>query len=143
MGFIAHDLLIKRLKKAGYYVCQFTPSLWRHGWRSTDFTLVVNDFGIKSNYLQMAYSSQEDRSLCVAWEHLLRKRGPTTACPEDTTNLCTCQNFWVLPCPIILRLDMIDLDEAGTCVEMCDHRVSKAYISVRLCKPGLDRHSEK
>ena len=29
-GFLANELLSKRLEKAGYYQCQFTLGLWRH-----------------------------------------------------------------------------------------------------------------
>ena len=46
-GKIANELLIKRMRKAGYHPCQFTPGLWRHVWRPVTFTLVVDDFGIK------------------------------------------------------------------------------------------------
>ena len=46
-GRIANQLLVKRMRKAGYHPCQFTPGLWRHVWRPITFTLVVDDFGIK------------------------------------------------------------------------------------------------
>ena len=46
-GLIANELLKKRLTKAGYYDCQYTPGLWRHVWRPITFALVVDDFGIK------------------------------------------------------------------------------------------------
>ena len=46
-GLIANELLKKRLAKAGYYDCQFTPGLWRHVWRPITFALVVDDFGVK------------------------------------------------------------------------------------------------
>ena len=46
-GLIANNLLKKRLTKAGYYDCQFTPGLWRHVWRPITFALVVDDFGVK------------------------------------------------------------------------------------------------
>ena len=46
-GRIANQLLTKRMRKAGYHPCQFTPGLWRHVWRPITFTLVVDDFGIK------------------------------------------------------------------------------------------------
>ena len=32
-GKIANELLIKRMRTAGYHPCQFTPGLWRHVWR--------------------------------------------------------------------------------------------------------------
>ena len=46
-GKIAHELLKKRLAKAGYHPTQFTPGLWKNVWRPITFTLVVDDFGIK------------------------------------------------------------------------------------------------
>ena len=46
-GLLANNLLAKRLSKAGYYQCQFTPGLWRHVWRPVTFSLVVDDFGVK------------------------------------------------------------------------------------------------
>ena len=44
---MVHDLLKKRLDKAGYFPVQLTSGLWRHVWRPVTFTLVVDDFGIK------------------------------------------------------------------------------------------------
>ena len=44
---LANQLLSSWLERAGYYQCQFTPSLWRHTWRPITFTLVVDDFGVK------------------------------------------------------------------------------------------------
>ena len=46
-GKIAHELLKKRLTKAGYHPTQFTPGLWKHVWRPITFTLVVDNFRIK------------------------------------------------------------------------------------------------
>ena len=46
-GKLANDLLKKRLAMWGYYPVQFTPGLWRHVWRPTTFTLVVDYFGVK------------------------------------------------------------------------------------------------
>ena len=46
-GKKSHDLLKKRLAKAGYHPTQFTPGLWKHVWRPIAFNLVVDDFGIK------------------------------------------------------------------------------------------------
>ena len=41
-GKIANDLLKKKIR--GF---RTTPGLWRHVWRSTTFTLVVDEFGVK------------------------------------------------------------------------------------------------
>ena len=46
-GKLAHNLLTKCLNPYGYFPCQFTSGLWRHKWRPTTFSLVVDDFGIK------------------------------------------------------------------------------------------------
>ena len=47
-GKIDNDLLKKRLEWDGYYATQFKPGLWIHAWRPLNFTLVVDDFGFKS-----------------------------------------------------------------------------------------------
>ncbi|KAL7480205.1 hypothetical protein ACHAW6_011039 [Cyclotella cf. meneghiniana] len=47
-GILANKLLASRLDADGYYQCQFTPGLWRHKWRPITFSLVVDDFGVKT-----------------------------------------------------------------------------------------------
>ena len=47
-GFLANKFLAKRLAKASYYQCQYTPGLWQHMWRPNTFCLVVDDSGIKT-----------------------------------------------------------------------------------------------
>ena len=47
-GLLANKLLAKRLNHFGYYHCQYTPGLWRHAWHPITFSLVVDDFGIKT-----------------------------------------------------------------------------------------------
>ena len=46
-GILAQELLEKRLSKRGYYQSKLVPGLWRHEWRPVQFTLVVDDFGVK------------------------------------------------------------------------------------------------
>lgn len=46
-GILANKLLKKRLAKHGYYEVTHTPGLWKHITRPIQFTLVVDDFGIK------------------------------------------------------------------------------------------------
>ena len=46
-GILANQLLRKRLKPHGYYEVQHTPGLWRHESLPIQFTLVVDDFGVK------------------------------------------------------------------------------------------------
>ena len=45
---IPNNLLKKKLDWDGYYATQFTSGLWRHVWIPLNFTLVVDDFGFKS-----------------------------------------------------------------------------------------------
>ncbi len=47
-GLLANKLLTSRLDTHGYYQCQFTPGLWRHKWRPITFSLVVDNFGVKT-----------------------------------------------------------------------------------------------
>ena len=46
-GLLANQLLEKRLNKAGYRQSKLVPGLWKHDWRPIQFTLVVDDFGVK------------------------------------------------------------------------------------------------
>ena len=46
-GRLANKLLEKRLNKEGYYQSKLVPGLWKHKTRAIQFTLVVDDFGVK------------------------------------------------------------------------------------------------
>ena len=46
-GLLANELLEKRLNKRGYRQSKFVPGLWKHDWRPIQFTLVVDDSGVK------------------------------------------------------------------------------------------------
>ena len=46
-GILAQQLLEKRLKKHGYRQSKYTPGFWKHDKRPIQFTLVVDDFGVK------------------------------------------------------------------------------------------------
>ena len=46
-GRIANDRLTTHLAKSGYRPVPITPSLWTHDTRPVDFSLVVDDFGVK------------------------------------------------------------------------------------------------
>ena len=47
-GILANKQLREKLLPAGYYEVAHTPGLWRHVTRPIQFTLVVDDFGIKN-----------------------------------------------------------------------------------------------
>jgi hypothetical protein len=46
-GLLANELLKKRLNKHGYRQSKLAPSLWKHDTRPIQFTLVMDDFGVK------------------------------------------------------------------------------------------------
>ena len=46
-GRLANTLLKQHLATCGYMECMHTPGLWRHNFLPVQFTLVVDDFGIK------------------------------------------------------------------------------------------------
>ena len=47
LGKLAKDLLRTRMEDAHYYETAKTPGLWRHTWRSIQFILIVDDFGLE------------------------------------------------------------------------------------------------
>ncbi len=46
-GLLANKLLEKCPNKQGYQQSKLVPGLWKHNTRRIQFTLVVNDFGVK------------------------------------------------------------------------------------------------
>jgi hypothetical protein len=46
-GLIANELLEKRLNEHGYQQSKLVPGLWQHNTHPIQFTLVVDDFGVK------------------------------------------------------------------------------------------------
>ena len=46
-GILANKLLRKRLATFGYIEVPHTPGLWKYIWLPVQFTLVVDDFGVK------------------------------------------------------------------------------------------------
>ena len=63
-GLLANELLEKCLDKNGYIQSRLVPGLWQHKWRPIQFSLVVDDFGVK-------YFGREhaDHLLSVLKEH--------------------------------------------------------------------------
>ena len=52
-GRLANDYLHEKLRPAGYFEVNHTPGLWKHVSRPIQFSLVVDNFGVK-------YSRKED-----------------------------------------------------------------------------------
>ena len=47
LGLLANKLLEKRLNKRGYHQSKVVPGIWKHKWHLAQFTLVMEDFGVK------------------------------------------------------------------------------------------------
>ncbi len=69
-GALANQLLRQRLAPAGYFEVPHTPGLWKHVSRPIQFSLIVDDFGVKYvgeeharhllTHLKHSYSVSED-----------------------------------------------------------------------------------
>ena len=46
-GLLANKLLEKRINKRGYQQSKLVPGFWTQDWRPVQFTLVVENFGVK------------------------------------------------------------------------------------------------
>ncbi|KAL7482914.1 hypothetical protein ACHAW6_008568 [Cyclotella cf. meneghiniana] len=49
-GSLGHNLLEQNFNKAGYCQSQIVPGLWKHDTRPIQFTLIVDDFGVKYSW---------------------------------------------------------------------------------------------
>ena len=58
-GRLANDYLREKLRPAGYFEVKHTPGLWKHVSRPIQFSLAVDDFGVK-------YSRKEDVDHLIA-----------------------------------------------------------------------------
>ena len=71
-GLLANELLEKRLNKNGYRQSKLVPGLWKHDWRPVQFTLVVDDFGVKyvgeEHALHLKQTLENDYSVTTEWE---------------------------------------------------------------------------
>ena len=71
-GILANKLLRKQLKPHGYYEVNHTPGLWRHVTLPVQFTLVVDDFGIKyqgeENAMHLINALREEYEIDVDWK---------------------------------------------------------------------------
>jgi hypothetical protein len=46
-GILANNLLCYHLVAKGFYKAASTPGLWHHKWHPIQFSLIVDDFGVK------------------------------------------------------------------------------------------------
>ena len=71
-GLLAQELLEKRLKKHGYTQSKLIPGFWTHKWRPIQFSLVVDDFGVKyqgkEHAKHLMNALKEDYEISEDWE---------------------------------------------------------------------------
>ena len=71
-GLLANELLEKRLNKRGYHQSKLVPGLWKHKWRPVQFTLVVDDFGVKyvgkEHAQHLKDTLEENYTVTTEWE---------------------------------------------------------------------------
>ena len=69
---LANELIQKRLNKKGYRQSKFVPGVWKHDWRPVQFTLIVDNFGIKyvgeEHALHLKQRLENDYSEITEWE---------------------------------------------------------------------------
>ena len=70
-GLLANELLEKRLNKHGYYQNKLVPGLWAHKTRPIQFSLVVDDFGVKyvgeEHALHLKAALEENYKVTTDW----------------------------------------------------------------------------
>ena len=71
-GLLANELLEQRLNKCGYRQSKLVPGLWKHDWRPVQFTLVVDDFGVKyvgkEHALHLKQTLTADYAVTTEWD---------------------------------------------------------------------------
>ena len=71
-GILANKLLRQRLELHGYYEVEHTPGLWRHRTLPIQFTLVVDDFGVKyinkENALHLINALKDEYEIKTDWK---------------------------------------------------------------------------
>jgi len=71
-GILANKLLRQRIHPHGYYEVAHTPGLWKHISNPTQFTLTVDDFGVKyvgkDNVLHLIKALRQHYELEEDWE---------------------------------------------------------------------------
>ena len=70
-GKLANNYLRAKLASTGYYKLSYTPGLWKHTSRPVEFTLVVDDFGVKyvgeKNIQHLIQTLKKDSTISKDW----------------------------------------------------------------------------
>ena len=71
-GLHVNDPLENILNKRGYRKTKLLPGLWKHNWRPVQFTVVVDDFGVKyvgkEHALQLKQTIEDNYTVTSEWD---------------------------------------------------------------------------
>ena len=74
-GILANKILRERLKPHGYYKLPHTPGLWKHVTLPVQFTMVVDNFGVKytgkENIQHLINALKETYEISEDWDGTL------------------------------------------------------------------------
>ena len=94
-GLLVNELLEKRLNKNGYYQSKYMPGLWKHEWRPVQFTLVVDDFGMKyvgkGHALHLKQTLEKDYTVTTEKMDDNTLASHSTGTTNDDKCICRCQ----------------------------------------------------
>jgi len=72
VGFLASELLKKRLNNDGYQQSKLVPGLWKQDWFPVQFMLVVVNFGVKyvgkEHALHLKAALEDDYKVTTGWD---------------------------------------------------------------------------
>jgi len=71
-GLLANELLERRLNIRVYHQSKLVPGLWCHTWHTVQFTLLVDDFGMKyvreEHTLHLKQTFKENYKITLEWD---------------------------------------------------------------------------
>ena len=71
-GLLANKILEKRLNRCGYHQSKLFLGLWKHEWRPVQFTLVMDNFGVKyvgeKHALHLKQTLKENYTVTTEWD---------------------------------------------------------------------------
>ena len=71
-GLLANELLEKRLNKRGYQQSKLVLGFWTQNWRPVQFTLVVDNFGVKyvgeDHAIHLKNTIEENYIVTTEWD---------------------------------------------------------------------------
>ena len=71
-GLLANEIIEKRLNKRGYQHRKLLPRLWKHEWKPIQFTIALDDLGVKyvgkEHALHLKQTLEENYKVTKEWD---------------------------------------------------------------------------